>query len=97
MWDEDEAYEAGWRDGMTQAATDSPDSPMRTDASLDPVAVAVTEHTFTVTYTVNDDGIWLQCTCGWDANLGYDPPVSALTDAVEHHRTAFPRPPRAQA
>lgn len=39
-------------------------------------------HHATLTYSNNDDGVWLQCTCGHEENLGYDAP---LLEAVEKH------------
>jgi hypothetical protein len=39
----------------------------------------------TLSYTVDDDGIWLDCTCDWKVNLGFFPSPSDVNRAVAWH------------
>lgn len=47
----------------------------------------MSEHNVILTYTINDDGVWLECSCGWSHNLGQHPTVEAAVDAEEDHLT----------
>lgn len=50
----------------------------------------MSEHTVTMHYTIDDDGIHLWCTCGWMHNLGFGPePMLALQKTFRHR--AFPQ------
>lgn len=41
--------------------------------------------TVTVTYTTDDDGIHLECECGWSIAVGHDPSVVNLAALAQHH------------
>lgn len=58
---------------------------LKTLLKKDPVARFDTTqgHTVYITYTKNDDGLWLRCSCGWERNLGYEVSVG---DAAKAHR-----------
>jgi hypothetical protein len=43
-------------------------------------------HEVRVTYTSDDDGVWLSCECGWSQNLGFSPVLVTLFRAgVDHY------------
>jgi hypothetical protein len=43
-------------------------------------------HLMNLAYTTDDDGVHLECSCGFDLNLGFDAsPVQAYLAALEHH------------
>lgn len=46
------------------------------------------EHLMTLTYTVDDDGIWLRCDCGWERNLGFTVIVDDAVSVSNQHRDA---------
>jgi len=42
-------------------------------------------HVATLTYTIQDDGVWLYCSCGAQINLGYSPTLcTAQLKHLEH-------------
>jgi hypothetical protein len=45
----------------------------------------MTDHDMTVEYTIQDDGIWLWCTCGAQISLGFEPSPHQVADAAERH------------
>ena len=42
-------------------------------------------HIITVTYTWQDDGIWLECTCGEPLGAGFEPGIAALGELAAWH------------
>lgn len=53
---------------------------------------ALRTHEITVSYTTDNDGIHLHCSCGWDEGLGHNPTVDQLTEAADrHHRDSAER------
>ena len=43
------------------------------------------EHKVTLTYTTMDDGVYLQCLCGWEKNIGFEAtPTIAVSVELEH-------------
>lgn len=50
------------------------------------------EHEITLGYTNNDDGVHLQCSCGWSENLGFFASVvTAAERAAESLRVGHAR------
>jgi hypothetical protein len=47
------------------------------------------DHDITVEYTIDDDGIWLFCTCGAQIYAGFEPSVHLLVEAADLHLQAF--------
>jgi DNA mismatch repair ATPase MutS len=43
-------------------------------------------HRITLTYTNDDDGIWLECSCGWRKCLDHGPDISLAAFEAAHHR-----------
>jgi len=46
------------------------------------------EHLMTVTYTIHDDGLWVECSCGWEQPAGFSPSPEDLLSLAETHRGA---------
>jgi len=44
------------------------------------------EHRIEITYTTDDDGIHLSCSCHWDKCIGYFPTVEDIMREAEKHR-----------
>ena len=43
------------------------------------------QHVMTLGYTISDDGVWIDCSCGWHHNLGFDAdPFDAASIASQH-------------
>lgn len=42
-------------------------------------------HDITVTYYNTDDGIHLNCSCGWDHEAGWDPTIAYLAQVEKDH------------
>ena len=42
-------------------------------------------HAMTLTYTVDDDGVWLECSCKFRRRLGHDATPADVADAAEAH------------
>jgi len=43
------------------------------------------DHKGRLSYTTNDDGIWLECNCSFKINLGFDPsPQEVATKWLDH-------------
>lgn len=40
---------------------------------------------YTLTYTNEDDGVWIEHTSGWKKNLGFSPTVAEVLQAVLDH------------
>lgn len=48
-------------------------------------------HTMELRYTIDDDGIWVVCTCRWEKCLGFWPSPSDITQAAaDHLREMYP-------
>lgn len=44
-------------------------------------------HRVTIHYYTSDDGIWLECDCGWRKNIDWSPPPqTALLEEMGHLR-----------
>ncbi len=51
-------------------------------------ADVIYEHRVEVVYTIDDDGIHLECrTCGWDHVAGFSPSVLELAGLAAEHDT----------
>ena len=58
------------------------------------------DHIFTLGYTTSDDGVHLDCSCGWNKNLGFEADgVVAMAAQEQHKEESKPTltPPRAGA
>lgn len=43
------------------------------------------DHDVRVEYSINDDGIWLACSCGWERKAGFRPaPMSLVLISSGH-------------
>ena len=42
-------------------------------------------HVVTLGYTTDDDGVHVECACGWGKCLGYSPSIKAAADAEKEH------------
>lgn len=49
---------------------------MTIDTDPNPTSVV---HESPLVYTNSDDGVWIECTCGWHVNLGF---FSSVEDAA---------------
>jgi hypothetical protein len=45
-------------------------------------------HVMTLGYTNLDDGVWLNCSCGHNTNLGFSPTTAAVSNAQAEHLTS---------
>lgn len=43
-------------------------------------------HQTKLAYTIDDDGIWIMCNCGWKYNLGFDATPQLAMSADKIHR-----------
>jgi hypothetical protein len=43
------------------------------------------EHHVELTYYTSDDGIWLECNCGWQTNLGWRATPKEAVKAEKDH------------
>lgn len=43
------------------------------------------EHESSLTYTIDDNGIWLECECGFKKNLGFAPSVEKAEIEWKRH------------
>lgn len=43
------------------------------------------EHELILTYHYQDDGVWLQCSCTWEINLGFNATPEDAADAGRRH------------
>lgn len=51
------------------------------------------EHYITINYFNSDDGIWLECSCRWQKNIGWWPtPAKAWAEEQAHRTTVFKGP-----
>lgn len=44
------------------------------------------EHVSEVGYTNDDDGVWLNCSCGWGQNFGFFATVEKLYETFVEHK-----------
>ena len=52
------------------------------------------EHDIEIGETIYDDGVWLSCACGWEANLPHPTSLHQANQvAAEHRREAANRKP----
>lgn len=46
-------------------------------------------HEVTLAYdTTEDDGVWVECSCGWVEGLGFCPPAAGAVAAEQRHLEA---------
>lgn len=64
---------------VTPGPAASPASP------ASPTSPATAGHQITLGYTMDDDGIWLECSCGYLECLGYHPTIATVVKAARSH------------